>query len=60
MKTSEKYYIDKTKTFRKSIVVFEKHGVSSIPILYISKPKNVEQKDFEEFINKMQITIKNE
>lgn len=60
MKTSEKYYIDKTKTWRKSIIVFKKEGVYSIPMLYISKPKHVKQKDFEDFINKMQIVIEND
>ena len=58
--TSEKYYLDKTKTWRKSVVVFKKEGVCSTPIIYISKPKHVTNEEFDKFINNMQIIVQND
>ena len=58
--TSEKYYIDKSKTIRKSIIIYENKGSVHTPIIYVSKPKYVTQDEFDKFINNMQITIKND
>lgn len=58
--TSEKYYIDKSKTIRKSIIIYENKGSVHTPIIYIVKPKYVTQEEFDKFINNMQITIKND
>ena len=58
--TSEKYYIDKSKTIRKSIIIYENKGTVHSPIIYISKPKYVTQDEFDKFINNIQIIVKND
>ena len=51
------YSIDRTKTFRKSVVIFKHEGNVSYPIMYLQKPKNLSHEDFEWFLNNMQISI---
>jgi len=52
------YFLDKTKEFRKSIVLFKQVGNVCSPVMYISKPKHVSQEEFDELFNKIQITVK--
>ena len=52
------YSIDRTKTFRKSVVIFKHEGHVSYPIMYLQKPKHVSHEEFEWFLNNMQISIK--
>jgi hypothetical protein len=60
-KTKEKqpeYYIDKSKSIRKSIIIYRIKGSVHSPIMYISKPKFITENEFNDFINNMQIFIK--
>lgn len=58
--TSKKYYLDKSKTIRKSIIIYKNKGSVHSPIIYISKPKWVTNEEFDKFINNMQIIVPNE
>jgi hypothetical protein len=44
--------IDKSKTFRKSVIIFKKIEPStSVPLAYISKPKHISQEEFDKFLD---------
>lgn len=55
---SDRYYIDKSKTIRKSIIVYGVNGGLHSPVMYISKPKWISQEDFDELFSRMEIKIK--
>lgn len=57
MKEKESYYIDRGKSFRKSIIIFKQVGNVASPIMYIQKPKWVSEKDFNDYMDRMQISI---
>lgn len=54
------YYIDKSKSIRKSIIIYEVKGSIHSPIMYIQKPRWVSNEEFGNFIDRMQIMIKPE
>lgn len=44
--------IDKSKTFRKSVIIFKKiEPNTSVPLAYISKPKHISQEEFDNFLD---------
>lgn len=44
--------IDKSKTFRKSVIIFKYIGPNiSVPLAYISKPKHISQEEFDRFLD---------
>ncbi len=58
---SYEYDKNKTKVFGiKSAIIWghSKNTNSSFPMLYISKPKNISQEDFELLLDSIDITIK--
>jgi hypothetical protein len=58
---SYEYDKNKTKVFGiKSAIIWghSKKSNSSFPMLYISKPKNISQEDFELLLDSIDITIK--
>ena len=55
---SEYYYIDRSKSVRKSVIIYRiKESVHS-PVVYLSKPKWIEDDDFNDLLDRMQISIK--
>jgi hypothetical protein len=56
----KEFYLDTSKTFRKSIVLFKIKGCVHYPIMYLKKPKYITEKEFNEIFERMQIRIKNE
>lgn len=60
MKGLESYSIDNSKSIRKSVVVWGSEGNISYPIMYISKPKHINQEDFDRMIEKMELLIHKE
>ena len=58
MSKSEKYYIDKSQTLRKAIIIYKIEGSVHSPIMYLKKPKWVNDTEFTEFLNNIEIIIK--
>jgi hypothetical protein len=52
-----KYVLDKSKELRKSIVIWEGENMEYIPVMYLRKPKFVDQEYFDNLISRMQIKI---
>lgn len=60
MSNKKEYFFDFSKSWRKSIILFEQIGSVASPIAYIQKPKHREDKEFEQFIKSLQIYVKQE
>ncbi len=56
----KEYYLDTSRTVRKSIILFKIKGCVHYPIMYLTKPKHISQKEFNDIFERMQIMIKNE
>ena len=56
--TTDKYYIDRSRSLRKSVIVYEIRGSLHTPILYISKPRWLTDSEFNETLDRIQILIK--
>ena len=55
--TSE-FYIDRSKSIRKSIIIYQIKGSVHSPVVYLSKPKWINDEEFNDLIDRMQIMIK--
>ena len=53
-----KYYIDRSRSIRKSVILYEIRGSLHTPILYISKPRWLTDSEFNETLDRIQILIK--
>jgi hypothetical protein len=60
MSKKKEYFFDFSKSFRKSIILFEQIGSVMSPIAYIQKPKHRSDVEFEQFIKSLQIYVKQE
>jgi len=58
MSKVREYYIDKSKTIRKSIIIYRDMGSVHSPIMYLPKPKWVSQEEFDAFVDNMTISVK--
>jgi hypothetical protein len=58
MSKVREYYIDKSKTIRKSIIIYRDMGSVHSPIMYLQKPKWVSQEEFDAFVDNMTIAVK--
>lgn len=56
--TTGRYYIDRSRKLRKSVIVYEIRGSLHTPILYISKPRWLTDSEFNETLDRIQILIK--
>ena len=52
------YYIDKSKSIRKSVIIYQIKGNVHSPVLYISKPKWRTEEEFSDLLNRIEIYIK--
>ena len=57
MTEQESYFIDRSKSIRKSVIIFKEVGNVASPIMYIKKPKWLSEKDFNDYMDAMQISI---
>lgn len=52
------YYIDRSKSVRKSVIIYQiKESVHS-PVMYLSKPKWITEDEFNDLMDRMEILIK--
>ena len=56
--TTDRYYIDRSRKLRKSVIVYEIRGGLHTPILYISKPRWLTDSEFNDTLDKIQILIR--
>jgi len=56
--TAVEFYIDKSKSIRKSIVIFQVKDNIHFPVMYLKKPKWVTDKEFNDLFDRMEIMIK--
>lgn len=56
--TTYRYYIDRSRKLRKSVIIYEIRGSLHTPILYISKPRWLTDSEFNETLDRVQILIK--
>jgi hypothetical protein len=54
----ESYYIDRSMSIRKSVIIYHNKGSVHSPIVYIKKPKWVSEEEFNDFLDRMQIMVK--
>jgi hypothetical protein len=52
------YYIDRSKSIRKSVIIYHIDGSVHSPVVYLSKPKWIKEDDFNDLLDRMQIMIK--
>ena len=57
-KENDRYYIDRSRSIRKSVIVYEIRGSLHTPILYISKPRWLTDSEFNDTLDRIQILIK--
>lgn len=55
---SKEFYIDRSMSIRKAVIIYQVKGSIHSPIMYLKKPKWVSNDDFNDFLDKMQIQIK--
>lgn len=52
------YYIDRSKSVRKSVIIYKVEGSVHSPIMYLQKPKWRTDEEFNEFLDNMQMMVK--
>lgn len=52
------FYIDRSKSIRKSVIIYHINGSVHSPVVYLSKPKWITDEDFNDLLDRMQIMIK--
>lgn len=52
------YWFDKSRTARKSIILYKHQDGIATPVMYMSKPRWISDEDFIEFFSKLEIIIK--
>lgn len=52
------YFFDRSKQFRKSIILFKQVGSTCSPVMYMSKPKYLSNEEFDKLFSSMEIKIK--
>jgi hypothetical protein len=52
------YFLDKSGTIRKSIILYKMVGSVATPILYIQKPKYISEEEFKSTMNSIEIRIR--
>lgn len=55
-----KYYIDKSRSIRKSVIIYKVDGSVHSPVMYLQKPRWISKGEFDKFLDKVQISILNE
>lgn len=52
------FYLDRTGSIRKSVIIYRVEGSVHSPIMYISKPKWRTEEEFSDLLDRMEIMIK--
>lgn len=53
----QEYIFDRTRSMRKSIILWKGINNEYTPVMYMTRPKNVSKKEFEELLDRMRISI---
>ena len=53
------YYIDKSRSLRKSVIIYKIDGNVHSPVMYLQKPRWISKNDFDKFLDNIQISIRN-
>ena len=51
------YWFDKSRTLRKSIILYKQQGGMATPVIYLTKPRWISDEEFMETFNNMKIYI---
>ena len=51
------YWFDKSRTFRKSIILYKQQDGMATPVMYLTKPRWLSDEEFMETFNNMKIYI---
>lgn len=54
---SRQYVFDRTRSMRKSIILWKGVDNEYTPVMYMTRPKNVSKQEFEELLDRMRISI---
>ena len=52
------YWFDKSRTIRKSIILYKHQDGMATPVMYLTKPRWLSDEEFMEFFSKLEITVK--
>jgi len=52
------YWFDKSRTIRKSIILYKQQDGMATPVMYLSKPRWVSDEEFNEFFNNLEVKVK--
>ena len=52
------YWFDKSRTIRKSIILYKQQDGLATPVMYLSKPRWVSDEEFNEFFNNLEVKVK--
>jgi hypothetical protein len=55
-----RYYIDKSRSIRKSVIIYKVDGSVHSPVIYLQKPRWISEREFDNFLKKVQISIVDE
>jgi hypothetical protein len=58
MEKQIEYYIDRSKSIRKAVIIYRIEGSVHSPIMYLQKPKWRTDEEFNEFLDNMQMMVK--
>lgn len=53
----QEYIFDRTRSMRKSIILWKGINNEYTPVMYMTRPKNVSKQEFEELLDRMRISI---
>ena len=51
------YWFDKSRTIRKSIILYKQQDGMATPVMYLSKPRWVSDEEFNEFFNNLEVKV---
>jgi hypothetical protein len=54
---SKEYVLDRTRSLRKSVILWKGVNNEFTPVMYMTRPKNVSKQEFEELMDRMRISI---
>ena len=52
------YWFDKSRTIRKSIILYKQQDGMATPVMYLTKPRWLSDEEFMEFFSKLEIRVK--
>lgn len=53
------YFLDRSKTMRRSVILYKMVGSVATPVMYLTRPKFVSEEEFNTFLDSVSIYVKN-